>query len=64
MSAPIEDNADIIRRGYDAINRVGPDGVRDGLIVRAQFCFDESAALEALGAGEVGPPPSAPRRER
>jgi ketosteroid isomerase-like protein len=29
MRSHIEENVELIRRGYDAINRVGPDGARD-----------------------------------
>jgi ketosteroid isomerase-like protein len=29
MSRSIEDNVDVIRRGYDLINREGPDGARE-----------------------------------
>jgi ketosteroid isomerase-like protein len=29
MSWSIEENVDVIRRGYERINRVGPDGARD-----------------------------------
>jgi hypothetical protein len=29
MSPSIEENVDVVRQGYDRINRVGPDGARD-----------------------------------
>ena len=28
MSTSVEENVDVIRRGYDVINREGPDGAR------------------------------------
>jgi hypothetical protein len=35
--------------------------LHEGLIVRAQFCLDESTALEATGAGAAVPPTAAHR---
>jgi hypothetical protein len=29
MSQSIEENVDVIRRGFESINRVGPDGARE-----------------------------------
>jgi ketosteroid isomerase-like protein len=31
MSGSIDENVDVIRRGYDRINREGPDGARDSM---------------------------------
>ena len=31
MRGPIDENVDVIRRGYDRTNREGPDGARDSM---------------------------------
>ena len=31
MRGPIDENVDLIRRGYDRTNREGPDGARDSM---------------------------------
>jgi hypothetical protein len=52
MSGSIDENVDVIRRGYERINRWEVER----LFGVEQFFLDESAAVEAAGAGGEAAP--------